>query len=277
MNLHQVSRINLNREAVDCFVFWTKNPENMLSKLDIIKNYQYYFQFTLNPYDLSIEKGVPRKSIIIDTFKKLSDFIGPDRVIWRYDPIIINSAIDVDYHEKYFEALAKRLYNHTSKCIISFIDCYKKTDKVFMAHGIREIEDSTKMVIARKIAAIAKNYNLVVETCAENFDLTDLGIGQSRCIDPSLIEFLLGVSINCKKDVNQRKECGCIESVDIGAYNTCPHGCLYCYANAGTGLVKRNIGNYDVNSPLLCSKPTDQDKIVEREVKSCVMAQKFLF
>lgn len=276
MNLHQVSRIPLYRDIVDCIVFWTKNPENMLCKMDLIKEYQYYFQFTLNPYDFSIEKGVPRKANVIETFKKLSELIGSDRVIWRYDPIILNTNIDVDYHEKYFEVLAKKLHKHTTKCIISFVDNYTKTKKAFKTLGINEIDDMTKRVVAQKINNIAISYNLKVETCAEDINLVDLGIGHARCIDPDLIETLTGGKINCRKDNNQRKPCGCIESTDIGSYNSCSHGCLYCYANASSDTVKRNISNYEFDSPLLCSKLTQLDKVVEREVKSCALMQQTL-
>lgn len=263
MNLHQVSRISLKGEVVDCIVFWTKNPENMLPKLSLIKDYQYYFQFTLNPYDFAFETCVPRKTIVIDTFKRLSDIIGPQRVIWRYDPIILNGAIDVGYHEKYFEVLAKKLHKHTSKCIISFVDNYKKTDKVFKAHGVHEIDDEKKRIIARKISDVARNYNLKVEMCAEDIDLIEMGIGHAKCIDPALIESLSAVRLDPRKDGNQRKACGCVASIDIGAYNTCTHGCLYCYANYSKESVKRNIANYDIGSPLLCSKLTELDRVIE--------------
>lgn len=269
MNIHQVSKVSLKREAVDCIVFWTKNPENMLPKLDLIKDYQYYFQFTLNPYNKAIEVNVPRKIKVIDTFRRLSDKIGPDRVIWRYDPIILNADIDINYHEKYFEVLAKKLNGYTSKCVISFIDYYKKIDKKFKEYGINEIDDATKRVIAEKIADISKAYNIKVETCAEDIDLDEFGIGHTRCIDPVLIESLLGMKINLKKDLNQRKACGCITSVDIGAYNTCTHNCIYCYANYSSKIVKRNIKNYDINSPLLCSRLTENDKIIEKRYESC--------
>lgn len=276
MNLHQVSRIPLYRDIVDCIVFWTKNPENMLRKMDLIKEYQYYFQFTLNPYDFSIEKGVPRKANIVETFKKLSELIGSDRVIWRYDPIILNEKFNMGYHEKYFAVLANKLHKHTSKCIISFVDSYKKTDKAFKTLGINEIDDMTKRVMAQKINNIAISYNLKVETCAEDINLIDLGIGHARCIDPYLIETLAGLRINSKKDANQRKSCGCIESIDIGSYNSCSHGCLYCYANARSDTVKRNISNYEVDSPLLCSKLTELDRIIDREVKSSALMQQTL-
>jgi hypothetical protein len=277
MNLSQVSKISLNREVVDCIVFWTKNPESMLPKLSLIDDYNYYFQFTLNPYDADFETDVPRKASVIDTFKRLSDKIGPQRIIWRYDPIIINNSIDIEYHEKYFDLLAKKLHKHTAKCIISFVDNYRKTGKAFKVFGIQEIDDHRKRILAQKISEIARHYNLKIETCAEDIDLSDLGIEHARCIDPYLIENILGVKINCQKDLNQRKPCGCINSIDIGAYNTCAHGCIYCYASHSKDSVRRNIANYDVNSPLLCSKLMEEDKVTEREMESCAVLQKSIF
>jgi len=261
MNLHQVKRVSLRAEDVDCIVFWTKNPSDMLPNLNLVKDYSYYFQFTLNPYDKALETDVPRKSMIIDSFKKLSDIIGPQRVIWRYDPIILGSSIDANYHEKYFEVLANKLHQYTSKCIISFVDRYKKIESTFNKLGVQEINENAKRTVAKKLSEVADSYGLRLTTCAEEIDLTDMGIGHARCIDPVLIEEVLGVKTDCKKDRNQRSACGCAASVDIGAYNTCVHGCIYCYASFSKESVKRNMAKYDVNSPLLCSRLSDEDKI----------------
>lgn len=267
MNPHQVRKVSLNREAVDCIVFWTKNPESMLPKLCLLDEYPCYFQFTLNPYDMNLEPGVPRKSKVIDSFKRLSDRIGPERVIWRYDPVILTDALDVSYHEKYFDVLAGKLHDYTTKCIMSFVDYYKKVDKSFKENGIAELDDAKKRELAHKFAVSAEKYDLKLETCAEEIDFSDMGIGHARCVDPALIEKLIGVKIKADKDRNQRKPCGCISSVDIGAYNTCGHGCLYCYANHSMDSVRRNCSNYDENSPLLCSRLTEADRVAENVMK----------
>lgn len=261
MNLHQVKRVSLTVEDVDCIVFWTKNPSYMLSGLNQLKDYKYYFQFTLNPYNTALETNVPRKAVVIDTFRKLSDIIGPQRVIWRYDPIILSGSIDASYHEKYFEVLANKLHKYTSKCIISFVDRYKKIERTFNKLGIQDINEIDKRNIVKGLAGVAGSYGLKLETCAEDIDLTDLGVGHARCIDPVLIENVLGVKTDYKKDRNQRSACGCAASVDIGAYNTCTHGCVYCYASFSTDSVKRNTAKYDMASPMLCSRLTDKDRV----------------
>lgn len=264
-NIHQVHKVSLKKDAVDCIVFWTKNPENMLPKLSLIDDYSYYFQFTLNPYGLSLEPGVPGKSRLIDTFRQLSDRLGPERVIWRYDPVILSETIDASYHEKHFDMLAGKLHGYTAKCVLSFVDYYKKLDKCFKENEFIELDEEKTRELALKFSAIAEKYNLKLETCAEEIDLSDMGIGHGCCIDPALIEELTGNRIKAVKDRNQRKSCGCISSVDIGTYNTCGHGCIYCYANHSMDSVKRNFGNFDVGSPLLCSRLTEDDRVTEKK------------
>ena len=103
MNAHQISKISLSADVIDCIVFWTKNPRPMINRLDELKDYNYYFQFTLNSYAKDIEPNVPSKDKeIIKSFRELSEKIGKDRVVWRYDPILINDNYSVDHHIKYF-------------------------------------------------------------------------------------------------------------------------------------------------------------------------------
>lgn len=265
MNPRQVRRISLKRGDVDCIVFWTKNPANMLPRLDLLENYPYYFQFTLNPYDQELEPGVPPKPEVIDTFKRLSDKLGQDRVIWRYDPILVNERMDLSWHGQSFAMLAGKLHDYAAGCVISFVDYYKKLDKSFKAKDIAELDRKKMRELAVRLSAIAKEYGLKLETCAEEIDLSDMGIGHGRCIDPELIGNITGVQIKDEKDQNQRKPCGCIPSVDVGAYNTCGHGCLYCYANHSADSVKRNTACYNVNSPVLCGKLAGNDRVVDRK------------
>lgn len=264
MNPRQVSKVPLNRDSVDCIVFWTKNPEKMLPELNLLDGYPFYFQFTLNSYDKRLEPEVPEQSKVVDTFKRLSDALGPERVIWRYDPVILNESADISCHTKCFEVLARKLHDYTSKCIFSFVDYYRKADKSFRENGIAELDAEKKKTIAVKFTKIAANYGLKLESCAEEIDLSALGIGHACCIDPELIGKLSRKQVKAGKDRNQRKACGCCPSVDIGAYNTCLHGCAYCYANHNPESVKRNCTSYDPGSSLLCSKLTNEDKVTQK-------------
>lgn len=269
MNRQQVSRVDLSPDGVDCIVFWTKNPKPMLDRLDELGDYSFYFQFTLNSYGKDVEGGLPFKGKeIIDTFKRLSDKIGRERVIWRYDPIFLSDRYCSEYHVHYFERLAFQLKDYTEKCTISFIDIYSKIERNMLLLGMWSVSDEVKRELARDIATIALGYGLRVESCAEKIGLSDLGITRGRCIDDQLIERLINCPIDVKRDRGQRLECGCRVSIDIGAYNTCENGCKYCYANHSSASVRGNILNHDFGSPLLCGILTDEDKISERSLKS---------
>ncbi len=278
MNCHQVSRIPLSAEIVDCIVFWTKNPAPMLSRLDELKGYNYYFQFTLNSYGRDMEGGVPSKlGEVCDTFRSLADRIGSKRVIWRYDPIIVNDNYSAESHIRNFELLSERLYGSFGRCVISFVDLYRKSASVFREHHISETAEDNIRRIAQQFSVIAESGGFEISTCAEQIDLSEYGIQHGSCIDSSYIQRLFGLRLGVPKDKNQRESCGCAESVDIGAYNTCPHDCRYCYANFSREVTAANIKRYDPNSPLLCSVLTDDDRITDRKVKPLADCQMTLF
>ena len=270
MNVHQVSKINLSPDLIDCIVFWSKNPYPMLSRLDELSRYMYYFQFTINPYDTVLEQYVPGKKHIIETFKRLSDKISPDRVIWRYDPIILTDEISVDYHIRYFEEIAKRLHTYTKTCVISFVDLYKKTEKNLKGASLREPNFSEMFNLAAHMALIASKYGMRVQTCAEKIELESVGIVHGHCIDSVLIEDLLGVKLVVSKDKNQRPECGCVQSIDIGEYNTCAHNCKYCYANFNKEKVALRFMQHNPKSPLLIGEIGVDDKVTERKIFSFI-------
>lgn len=274
MNAHQVSRISLSPEVVDGIVFWTKNPAPMLDKLPQLKDYMYYFQFTLNAYEQDVEAGVPLKhKYIVPTFQRLSEMIGPERVVWRYDPILVSDKYTFDYHVKYFELLAKKLASYTQKCTISFLDMYVKTERNVAGLNIQPWTLELQDAMAKSLAEIAHSYGLELETCAEGIELEKYGIKHAHCIDDELFAKLLGCPLKVGKDKNQRKECGCVDSVDIGAYNTCRNGCRYCYANFNAKMVQNNQQRHNPLSPLLLGELQPDDKVTERKMTSCLERQ----
>ena len=270
MNIHQVSKIKLTPDVVDFIVFWTKNPAPMLDRLNELKDYPYYFQFTVTSYGQDIETNVPSKaSVIIPTFQKLSDKIGKEKVIWRYDPILLNSKYTKGYHYENFEKLAKSLSDYTEKCTISFLDFYSKTERNMKGEMILPFTSADYDDIARNLSDIARSYGLKMDTCAEMIDLDKYGIAHAHCIDANSIERISNYKFKLSKDKNQRKECGCVESIDIGAYNTCKNGCKYCYANFNQQQVCINSSNHNPTSPFLFGElDTLKDKITERKMKS---------
>ena len=278
MNIHQIAEIDLSPEVVDGIVFWTKNPTPMLKRLRELEKYNFYFQFTLTAYGPEIETGLPSKNkVIIPAFQTLSKEIGKEKVIWRYDPICLSETYTINYHYKYFEVLASKLAQYTEKCTVSFLDFYRNTKCNMKPLHIQSITRKQQMEIIERFAEIAQKYNLYLDTCAESCDFNKFGVPHASCIDKERFERIGKYKLNMKKDKNQRSECGCAESIDIGAYNTCKNGCLYCYANYSCTRVNNNFRKHNLESPLLFGEINEDDKIKERYVKSFIDGQMTLF
>lgn len=278
LNVHQISKISLSPDVVDGIVFWTKNPIPMMHHLDKLEDYAYYFQFTINAYGKDVETNVPNKNdFIIPAFRELSKKIGSEKVIWRYDPIMLTEKYTVDYHVNYFNEIARRLSGYTYKCIISFVDLYRNTQSHLKNFHMLPLGDNEMYELAERLVEIANKNNLIVESCAEKINLEQFGIQHGHCIDCSLFEKILDCKMNLSKDKNQRPECGCMESIDIGAYNTCQNGCKYCYANFSEKTVIKNIEAHDPKSPLIFGNVLPEDKITERKMISLKEGQISLF
>ena len=265
----KVSRIKLSPDVIDCIVFWTKNPIPMISKLDKLKDYNYYFQFTLTGYDKDIEINLPDKIKLISAFQELSSKIGAEKVIWRYDPIFLNDKYTIEYHINTFKEMAKALNGYTKKCVISFLDFYPKINDRINHLNIRKISDKEINYLASELVKIAKANDITITTCAEKIDLETLGIEHNACIDENLIEMICGKKLkSVKKDPSQRELCQCIASRDIGTYGTCKNGCIYCYANPDNDEINNNFAKYDPLSPILCDTLKTGDIISDTKVTS---------
>ncbi len=253
-------------------VFWTKNPKPFMKYLDFldenIKN--YYFQFTLNDYDKEGYEGkVPQLANRIKTFIELSERIGKEKVIWRFDPMILTDKIDVKELLLRVENIGNQLKNYTNKLVFSFADIstYKKVKNNLKKEQINFIEfsDSTMHAFAKGLQVLNKKWEFEIATCAEKIPLEQYAIKHNKCIDddlmielfshdkplmdflgvkfesPNLFDNSVGIKKTRKiKDKGQREACGCVMSKDIGQYNTCPHECVYCYANTSKEIAKRN-------------------------------------
>lgn len=269
MNVHQVSSISLSPEVVDCIVFWTKNAGPMLKRLDELNGYDYYFQYTVNDYGQEAEPCVPALKKRIDSFRQLSERIGKERVIWRYDPIFFSDKYTAEKHLESFGYIAEALKDHTEKCVFSFVDIYSsKNSRNMSALRNRQPSPDEMDRFAGELSRIGKANGLVLATCAEAIDLKKHGIEHNSCIDKELIERITGSVLKVGGD-GQRQNCGCIKCDDIGSYDTCPHGCVYCYANFRPDVVHDKMRRYDRNSPILCDSIDPlSDKVTQRPVKS---------
>lgn len=274
----RLSRVLLTREVVDCIVFWTKNPEPMLGRLGELADYPFYFQFTLNAYDRDVERNLPPLAQRIDTFRRLADRIGPDRVVWRYDPVLINPRYDEAFHTEAFARIARSLEGAAGSCMLGFIDRYPAIRHAMDALGVGPLPSERIERMAPDLLDAARSCGIALETCTVKVDLTALGIRSGMCIDRERVERLAGYPIRAVKDRNQRAVCRCIESIDIGTYATCLHGCAYCYAmRPGHGRAVANRKLHDSSSPLLLGWPGPGDTIHERAVHSLRSEQGALF
>ncbi|MDD8025141.1 MAG: DUF1848 domain-containing protein [Acidobacteriota bacterium] len=233
----RVSRVSLAPGDVDVIVFWTRDPSPLMGFLDELDRlgYRYYFQYTLLDYPRALEPGAPNPETVISGFRRLADRIGAAKVVWRYDPILIAPALGPDFHRERFERLAAALAGATERVVISLYDEYPFTRarlRRLEAAGLSPIEPSLEAAgaLIRFLAAAAEAKGMTMVSCAEKLDLRPFGVRPGRCIDPVLIQKLFGIEVPRRKDPGQRPLCGCAPSRDIGAYDTCGRGCLYCYA-----------------------------------------------
>ena len=277
-NSKMISRISLDPAVVDCIVFWSKNPAPMLEKLDKLKEYNYYFQFTLNPYGPEIENHLPIISKRIDTFKRLSDRIGKEKVIWRYDPVLTNETYTPGFHKEKFAEIAYELKEHTEKCMLGFIDHYQHIRTAVSRFNIQPLLKADIEEMAASFKKTVDTCSIQLNTCTVKVDLTHLGIPGGLCIDNQVVERIAGYPISVRKDKNQRDICRCAESIDIGTYESCLNGCIYCYAIKGNyNTVKYNLNKHDKNSPMLVGEQQEDDIVKERLVKSLRNDQFSLF
>lgn len=270
-NPRQISQIALNKETIDCIVFWTKHPKGLLHHLNELKEYPYYIQFTLTGYGRDLEPMLPdKRTILIPEFQYLAKQLGKEKVVWRYDPILINHRYTVAYHCKAFAEIAASLEGSTTRVVISFLDLYRKMKaRENKEDHFREVTREEMCYLGGEFAKIAKAHHMTIQTCSEEILLEELGVSHGCCIDKKIVEDIIGVPIkSLKKDTNQRANCGCIQSIDIGTYDTCPCGCTYCYATDSKFHVEEHLRAYDVNSKLLCDKITLKDKVSIRKVSS---------
>ena len=257
-NPNQISNISLAPENVDLFVFWTRNPKPLIPHLKELSmlGYNYYFLYTLMDNPRILDPKSPSPEISLDIFRKLSDHIGPGKVIWRYDPIILSNITDIEFHKQRFEFIADKLRSYTFRCIISFVDIYRKIEgriKGLNDAGffLNEWNDSNLPDLLSSLVEIAGNNGIEIRSCASKMDLTDFGIPAGKCIDDIYIAKFFGKNLDLKKDPSQRKYCNCVSSKDIGMYDSCLYGCMYCYATTSFEKAKMNYQRHNPDSPSL--------------------------
>ncbi len=275
-NTNKFKKVDLSPSKVDAIVFWSKNPRPLmpyLYELDEL-GYKYYFQFTLTGYPKIIEPSVPALDEVIECFVELSNKIGSDKVIWRFDPIILSDITSEDFILKRFNFIAEKLKKYTTQVIISFADFYKKVitnlSKLEREKNIKfkDITEHPQLInkFVLQLAEMASRNYIQILSCSEKYDLSRYGIKHGKCIDDELISKITGIKLNVQKDKNQREECGCVQSQDIGQYNSCLHNCVYCYATYNKKIALKNKIKHNPKNPIfLGDKNINDDLNIKNE------------
>ncbi len=248
----QIRRVSLKPEDVEVIVFWTRNASPLLRHLEELENrgYRYLFLYTVMNNPRVMDPRCPSLDEALSTFRALSDRVGPERVIWRYDPLVFSNAMNAEFHMRAYETLAKHLQGYTRRSIMSVVNVYRKVRQRLAALGEKGIEwaecgEEAFAELMRFMASAARENGMALSSCAQERDLTACGISPGKCIDDGLIREVFGLEVNRTKDPSQRKACGCVVSRDIGMYDTCLYGCAYCYATTSLDRAKQNYRRHD--------------------------------
>lgn len=270
-NPTRVTRYRLDPAVVDLIGFCTKNPEPMFKYMDLLKPFGQYWYVTITPYGRDIEPRVPGVRKALDSFRRLSDIVGVDRIGWRYDPIIVNDEWPVDRHIKAFDYMARALAGYTHTAVISFIDLYEKTKRNYP--GVRAVSKEDRLALGKAIVDIGRARGMTIRPCAEGDELAAFGADCGGCMTVAMYERALGMKLKPPRLVSARKGCACYLGGDIGAYNTCGHLCRYCYANYDAAVVAANMRLHDPESPLLVGHLTPDDQVYDAAQESWIDQQ----
>lgn len=264
---NKVTRYELTPDKVDCVVFCSKNYKPILGRLhEITDRFNTYFYYTITAYDKDIEPGVPSIEESMRTLVELSKKVGRQRIAWRYDPVLLTKKYTISRHMETFEQMAKILSPYIDRCIFSFVEMYKKLE-ANMPELIPLTEQDMDN-LAQGLGAIAEKYGIYIQTCGTNGDYTRYGIQASGCMTLDILGRANGIEFKSLKHKGMRQGCHCIESHDIGAYDTCMNGCKYCYANKNPYRAFDNYRYHNPNSPLLLGELKPADTITKGIQKS---------
>lgn len=255
----QITKYLLDPEVIDVLVFCTKNPQPMLDGISQLCAFETFWFVTITPYGEEIEPFVPPKEQVMESFRKLSKMVGKERMSWRYDPVFITDKYSVPYHIEQFRKMAEALSGYTDQCVVSFIDLYEKTKRNFKS--VKPVTGQEQEILIAAFSEIAGESGLQIHLCCENAGLIREHVDADGCMSKVVFEKVLGCTLDVPKKKMAREECSCLLGADIGAYNTCGHGCLYCYANYDRETVLRNMKLHNPASPLLIGEVSERDVI----------------
>ena len=262
----QVYRIALDAGSVSGIVFWTKNLGPFLDALAEIRRrgYAAVVQYGINDYPRALEQSVAGRDQCIAHMHGLARAAGPRAAVWRYDPVVVTSLTPAQWHEANFANLARALTGATDEVVISFAHIYRKTrrnmDAAAARHGFswRDPDGGEKRSLARSLADIARGCGMRLTICAQPEYLSD-GIEGAKCIDAGRLADVGQRPVAAAAGGN-RPGCNCAASRDIGGYDTCPHGCAYCYAVQSPDLARRRFRAHDPDGEFISAPQAARGK-----------------
>ena len=261
--------VSLKRDKVIALVFWSKNYRPFLPSLERVRSLDYptFFNYTITGLPQEFECNLVATDDAIDSLIELARLYSPDHISWRYDPIVISSGTPPEFHERRFAELCARLNGHTKRCYFSYAIQYGKVARNFQRfereQGIKCIDPpaTEKLALARRLADIAAASGIEMFTCCGDYLIGD-SIKKAHCVDGDIISRLFYGGAWHGVERPTRKECGCTESTDIGKYDTCPHGCIYCYANVNKEQATKSFKAHDPESAFLGYTKEQSDRFV---------------
>lgn len=228
------TRVALRGSGVDGFVFWTRNARPFLPVLETLagEGVPFVVQYTVTDYPALLETGVPAAAQAVACVREIAKRFGPEAVVWRYDPIVVTSATPLESHRDRFAQLADALAGSCTEAVVSFADFYRKTVRNLRVNAPaltwRDPDASEKAALTSVLRDTAHARQMILTRCTEP-DIEVPDVAAAQCIDAARLSRIAGHEIVARNKGN-RPGCACAESRDIGAYDTCAHGCLYCYA-----------------------------------------------
>ena len=260
-----VYKLSLKPEDVDCLLFCSKNYQPILKHIgDIDEKYNILCNYTITAYGKDIEPKVPSINQSIKTLKRLSDIVGSNKILWRYDPILLTEKYTIEKHLETFEDIVEKISPLVYRCIFSFVDMYKKVEENMPEIIPLTKEDKVKLL--KGIGEISERFNLYTQSCATNESYEKYNIHAAGCTTREILEQAHNVVYKNVKGTGIRENCHCIPSRDIGAFNSCLSECKYCYANRKPEIPKNVIKLHDEKSPLLLGHLKENDKLTDTEV-----------
>lgn len=264
---NSVRRYELTPDKVDCIIFGSKNFAPVLERIhEITEKFHTYFYYTITACGKDVEPGVPDIDTSMETFLKLSQIVGRQRMAWRYDPILLTKKYTIETHFKTFERISECLAGQFDRCIFSFVEMYKKHEVNFP--DLIPLTETEKDVLAEGIGKIAAKYGFILQTCGPEENYAKYGIDTSGCVTLDILGQANNLKFRELRHKGFRKSCHCMESRDIGALNSCPNGCKYCYANKNAKLPRENFKLHDPDSPLLIRHLKETDRLEPGSQKS---------